>query len=369
MKTLADLMYSQRVIVSCGGGGVGKTTTAAALALRAAKDGRRTLALTIDPSKRLAQALGVSMESAAPVVPLGLRALAGKDVPLDVWLLDPRAVAERVIRQIVPDAKAQRALFDNRVYRELATMTAGMVEYTALEALDDFVASNRYDLIVLDTPPSRHALEVLDGPRRLAAFLDSKIFQLFLPPHGASSSLRAGASRVLRSVLGAALGEAEHLELQQFFGAFAGVLRACGTHTARLEALLADRAKVSFVLVTAPVPSAIDEARFFERQLAAKYMHCGGLVVTRCDTKPGPRAATAEELFALGAELASALSAAASGEKTRRDDHTALLLELRKQLDPAAFLTAVPSMGGGIETLEDLDRVGSFLVDSAHAAP
>jgi anion-transporting ArsA/GET3 family ATPase len=362
MSSLADLMRSQRIIVSCGAGGVGKTTTAAALALRAAKEGRRTLALTIDPSKRLAQALGVSMQSREPVRPPGLLELYGRDVPLDVWLLDPKSVTERVIRDVVPDTKTQDALFANRLYQELSTMMAGMVEYTALEALDAFIADSRYDLVILDTPPSRHALDVLEGPRRLAAFLDGKIFQLFLPPAGSTNVLRAGAARVLRSVLSRAFGEAEYDELQHFFDAFADVLRACGTHTARLESLLSDRTKASFVLVTAPNDAAADEARFVETELAAKNMHFAGIVVTRCDRDYAPREATELELTQLSAPLVEALTRAAASERARREEHRALVTRIGAALDADVFLMTVPTFSGGIDSLRDLDRVGSLLM-------
>ena len=364
MKVLADLMRSQRVIVSCGAGGVGKTTTAAALALRAAREGRRTLALTIDPSKRLAQALGVSMESLEPVRPPGLRELYGRDVPLDVWLLDPKSVTERVIRDVVSDPATREALFANRLYQELSTMMAGMVEYTALEALDSFIASDRYDLVVLDTPPSRHALDVLDGPRRLAAFLDGKIFQLFLPPEGSSNLLRAGAARVLRSVLSRAFGESEYEELQHFFHAFSGVLRACGSHTARLEVLLADHAKASFVLVTGPNEAAFDEAQFGERELAAKNMHFAGIVVTRCDRANEPRSATAAELAKLPAALAAELTRAAADERQRRTSHKSLIARIETMVGDRAFLSTVPTFFGGIDSLADLDRVGAMLMPS-----
>jgi len=237
-----------------------------------------------------------------------------------------------------------------------------MVEYTALEALDAFIADSRYDLVILDTPPSRHALDVLEGPRRLAAFLDGQIFQLFLPPAGSTNVLRAGAARVLRSVLSRAFGEAEYDELQHFFDAFADVLRACGTHTARLESLLSDRTKASFVLVTAPNDAAADEARFVETELAAKNMHFAGIVVTRCDRDYAPREATELELTQLSAPLVEALTRAAASERARREEHRALVTRIGAALDADVFLMTVPTFSGGIDSLRDLDRVGSLLM-------
>jgi anion-transporting ArsA/GET3 family ATPase len=358
MSTLEDLLRTRRVVVTCGAGGVGKTTTAAALALRAAKSGRRTLVLTVDPSLRLAQALGVSAVAREPV---RVRGVAG--APLDVWLLDPRGVTERVIRDVVQDESVREALFANRLYQELASMMAGMVEYTALEALHGFVQDDRYDLVVLDTPPSRHALEILEGPRRLAAFLDGRIFQLFLPAAGGSSALRSGAARVLRSVLSRAFGEAEYDELTRFFEAFAGVLRACGTHTERLEALLADATSTGFVLVTAPSAAAREELAFVAGALAEKHMHFAGIVLTRCDADAPPRGATREELTSLPVGVAQALRDAAEHEAGRLEEQRLALHELRAAAGERAFLRPVPTFAGGIDTLEDLARVGDTLAE------
>jgi anion-transporting ArsA/GET3 family ATPase len=361
MNTVDDLLRERRVVVSTGAGGVGKTTTAAALALESALAGRRTLALTVDPSKRLAQALGVTTQTREPVRPPALAEVFGRDVPLDVWLLDPRGVAERVIGDVVEDPKTRDALFANRLYQELSTMMAGMVEYTALEALHDFVTRGRYDLVVLDTPPSRHALDILEGPRRLAAFLDGKVFQLFLPPEGTTSALRAGAARVLRSVLGRAFGEAEYDELTQFFGAFAGVLRACSTHTSRLEALLADASTTAFVLVTTPTPAARDELAFVAETLAQHHMHFAGIVLTRCDTETREPAPSDEELAQLPANVRAALEDAQRHEATERSRQGEAFASLRRAAPEDTFLTAVPTFPGGIDSLADLARVGRIL--------
>lgn len=360
-RTLDALLRDRRVLVSTGAGGVGKTTTAAALALEAALSGRRTLALTVDPSKRLAQALGVDTATPLPVRPPRLEEIFGREVPLDVWLLDPRGVAERVIGEVVQDPKTREALFANRLYQELSTMMAGMVEYTALEALHDFVTKGRYDLVVLDTPPSRHALDILEGPRRLAAFLDGRVFQLFLPPEGSVNPLRAGAARVLRSVLGRAFGEAEYDELTHFFGAFAGVLRACSTHTTRLESLLADTDTTAFVLVTTPSPAAREELAFVAGTLAEHRMQFAGVVLTRCDAGTPRESATAEELRALEPGLRDAFVDAAEHEAAARSRQREALAALESAAPAGTFVVPVPTFPGGIDAIADLARVGALL--------
>jgi anion-transporting ArsA/GET3 family ATPase len=295
------------------------------------------------------------------VRPPNLAAVFGRDVPLDVWLLDPRGVAERVIGDVVEDRTTREALFANRLYQELSTMMAGMVEYTALEALHRFVTQGRYDLVVLDTPPSRHALDILEGPRRLAAFLDGRVFQLFLPAERAKSPLRAGAARVLRSVLGRAFGEAEYDELTHFFEAFAGVLRACSTHTARLERLLADSATTAFVLVTTPTPAACEELAFVAETLAEQHMHFAGIVLTRCDGATTEYRASASELARLPPAVRAAIADAAEFETAERARQRDAFVALRNAAPAIAFVQTVPTFAGGIDSLEDLAEIGALL--------
>ena len=193
---LRALLRSSKLCVCCGAGGVGKTTTSAALALSGARLGLRVLALTIDPSKRLAQALGVARNTPHPVL-LDRARLTALGVPdegsLSAWLLDPQLVSDAVVNREA--GKEAEALKRNLIYREISGMVAGMQEYTAVEALHTFLQDDAYDLIILDTPPARHALRFIDSPQRIASFLDKKIFQLFVPSQ--AGLLGRVASRVI----------------------------------------------------------------------------------------------------------------------------------------------------------------------------
>ena len=173
MSRIASFVLNKRIIVCCGAGGVGKTTTSAALALAAARAGRKVLVLTIDPSKRLAETLGVDRNSPEPTrLPEDRERAAGITGPgeLSAWMLDPRLVSDQAVRKLVKDPADQEKLLAHPVYDQITSMIAGMQEYTAMEALYQFVETGRYDLVVLDTPPSRNALNFLEAPSRLSEF-------------------------------------------------------------------------------------------------------------------------------------------------------------------------------------------------------
>ena len=177
MSTIEDLhevdgslyaaLQSKRLIVCCGAGGVGKTTTSAALALAAARLGKKVLALTIDPSKRLAQTLGVDRNTPEPVK-INRDRLEALNVPLTgelhAWLLDPQLISDKVVNEEAGDQA--ETLKNNLIYQQISGIVAGMQEYTAVEALHQFLQDRRYDLIILDTPPARHALRFIDSPER-----------------------------------------------------------------------------------------------------------------------------------------------------------------------------------------------------------
>ena len=194
---IGDVLANKRVIVCCGAGGVGKTTVSASLALAAARAGRRVLVVTIDPSRRLAETLGVSRNLPEPTeLPAERLAAAGVSAPgsLAAWMLDPQLVSDRVVHGFSKSEDDARRLLANPIYQNVTAMVAGMQEYTAVEALHGFVRDDRYDLIVLDTPPSRNALRFLEAPHRASGFLDGRVFNLFIPGEG--SIIRRFASRL-----------------------------------------------------------------------------------------------------------------------------------------------------------------------------
>ena len=193
---------ANRVVVCCGAGGVGKTTTAAAMALRAAEYGRTVVVLTIDPAKRLAQALGISDLGNSPQrVPLA------PEVPgqLFAMMLDMRRTFDEMVIQYSGPDRAQ-AILDNQFYQTVATSLAGTQEYMAMEKLGQLLSEDRWDLIVVDTPPSRNALDFLDAPKRLGSFMDSRLWRLLLGPGRGIGRLVTGAVGLAMKALSTVLG-------------------------------------------------------------------------------------------------------------------------------------------------------------------
>lgn len=375
MRTLRQLVEDARVLVCCGAGGVGKTTVATALALAAAREGRRVLALTVDPSRRLAQTLGVSPNAPHPApVPAAWRAEAGipEDAVLDAWMLAPRRVADRVVRRFTSDPDQQQRLMDNRIYAQMSRMVAGMQEYTAMQAVHDFLEEGRYDLIVLDTPPSRNALDFLEGPRKLRRFLDGRIYRLFLPGEG-GNAITGFARRLIGRVLDAALGEENATDLKEFFLHFGELFSTFAANAVRTQQMLADDQNVGFVLITSPAPESVTDAMFFRRKTEALGMPFVGFVLNRSFALASGRVFPDESLLgptisAVEASALSKLQALAELERAEMQRDQALLADLDDRAGDEAFARALPSLPGGVDDMESLLVVANTLMTEPGAA-
>ncbi len=292
-ESLRELVQTHRVVIAVGAGGVGKTTTAAALGLAAARDGKRVLCLTIDPAKRLAESLGVTeMTTDAVTIDKAKFDAAGVKMKgtLTVAMVDTkRTFDELVLKHSSSPAKAQR-LLTNQLYKYVSTSLAGTQEYMAMEKLIAVQKSADYDLILLDTPPTANALDFLDAPQKLIDVLDSAALRWFVEAFQStgklSLNLLARSAAVVLRGMGKLTGGgflqamAEFIsELNELFGGFKQ--RA----TALREALRAP--DVSFVLVTSPAPMSIQEVLFFSDRLKEHQMPCGAFVVNRFRLPPG----------------------------------------------------------------------------------
>jgi anion-transporting ArsA/GET3 family ATPase len=279
VKTLADVVARHRVVVCAGSGGVGKTTTAAALAVHGALQGRHTMVLTIDPARRLADALGlrtVGNEARAVEVP--------GSGSLTAMMLDQKGAWDALVERYAPSPEVSQRILANRFYQHLSGSFAGSQEYMAIEQLAELHASGRYDLIVVDTPPTRHALDFLDAPQRIAAFLDRKVIRWFVKPYFSAgwATLRVvnrAAGTLLRR-LEDATGISALVEISDFFNSMSALFDGFEQRVASVDRLL--RAKsTAFVLVGTPEEQVLSECEEFCRHLAAMSIPLRAMVFNR----------------------------------------------------------------------------------------
>lgn len=372
---IADLVQEKRVIVCCGAGGVGKTTTAAALGLAGARMGRKVLVLTIDPARRLAEAMGIPEAAVAPA-PVSSERMAeaggGSPGELHAWMLNPKVVFESMVRRLSSSPEGAEQILSNRIYRHLSEMVAGMQEYTAAEALFDLASRGVYDLIVLDTPPSRNALEFLEAPGRLARFLDERILGLFLPDRGRKGRFWGRASALIGNVFSRVFGQAFYEELQQFLDAFSGMFSAMRLNAEGVKSLLAGDG-AAFLIVTSPEQAALSEAVFMRDKILDLGLPFRGYVLNRswacCEGFTPP------EEIALPEEAPAPLRSAlhkmvelARGERERMSRDRGLLAWLRDHAPRGAVAVAAPHLGGAVEDLRGLAVLASGLICAPAAA-
>jgi anion-transporting ArsA/GET3 family ATPase len=285
--------------VCVGSGGVGKTTTAASLALAGARAGRKTLVLTIDPAKRLATALGLDaldfVERPVPNDRIGGVTGSGS---LHAMMLDQKHAFDDLVRRYVRDPAAVARIHANRIYQQIATTLAGSHEYAAMARLHELAEQARYDLIVLDTPPTSNALDFLDAPERMSAAVDSPLLQ-WLVKHreGGRFSLKSlgmGATFILKR-LARFVGSEFFADVAEFLGEFQDIIGGFREQSKRVYDILRDDG-VAFVLVASPEALAIDEALYFHERLAKAGMPVGAFVINRVHP-PGPEAPARDQLI------------------------------------------------------------------------
>ncbi|RZL90477.1 MAG: ArsA family ATPase, partial [Variovorax sp.] len=281
-----------RIVVCCGSGGVGKTTTAAALALRAAESGRTVCVLTIDPARRLAQSLGLLELDNTPRPVQGIDTSAGGS--LDAMMLDMKTTFDEVVEAHASPEKAAEIL-TNPFYVALSSSFAGTQEYMAMEKLGQLHAEDRWDLIVVDTPPSRSALDFLDAPERLSSLLDGRFIRLMLAPARGPARLLSAGLGIVTAALNKVLGAQVLTDMQTFIAAFDTLF---GGFRQRAEATfsLLQAEGTAFLVIAAPESAAMREAAYFVERLAADDMPLAGLVVNRVhdESAAGVSAADAE---------------------------------------------------------------------------
>ncbi len=289
-------LAGRHIIVSVGSGGVGKTTAAAAIALQAARAGRRALVLTIDPARRLADALGLHPLGNTPrEVPRELQSALGVSEPgaMFAMMLDMKGTFDDLVERLASDEHTRARILANPIYQHVSDALAGSAEYAAMEKVYEMASDPRFDLVVLDTPPSQHALDFLDAPRRLLDFLDSRLVRLLVHPtfsagrfglklfHGATQR----ALQLVERISGIGFLE----DISEFLLAFEDMSEGFSERARRVQTLLLGE-KTGFVLVAGPAPESVYAATRFLDRLAGDGIPMDGIVVNRMHTWPGPGA-------------------------------------------------------------------------------
>jgi anion-transporting ArsA/GET3 family ATPase len=368
---LERALGARRILVVCGSGGVGKTTTAAALALRAARAGRRVLVCTIDPSRRLTTSLGLGQLSGRPR-PIDLSRLPpppGRGGALWAMVLDVKGTFDALVARYAADAAARDRILGNRFYRHVSAALAGSHEYMAMEKLLELGADERFDLVVLDTPPTRHALDFLEAPDRLMDLLDTSVLRFFLRPYFVAGRLtlrvatRTGALalRLADRFLGLRFLQ----DLSEFFLAFESLYDGFKERAARVHALLRQPAS-GFVMVAGPSPAALEEALYFHRRLAEKQMPFVSLVVNRVHADPAREAPSRRRGRAgVRADLAERLALTLREQQVLARVERRALMRLEVETRDRPLL--VPELDHDVHDLRGLVEFGSLLFSEAPA--
>ncbi len=370
-----ELVTERRVVICCGSGGVGKTTAAAVLALEGARRGRKACVVTIDPAKRLADTLGLEeltnnateiarerwIDGDPDVVPGGR---------LFALMLDTKSTFDLLVTRNAGDDEQARRILDNTFYRNVSGALGGTQEYMAMEKLHELHDEGGFDLIVVDTPPTRHALDFLDAPQRLVRLLDNRIFRLLMMPTRASLKVASVAVQTFLRTVSRVVGSAVIKDIVAFFRAFEGMEDGFRERAQAVDALLADP-NTAFVLVTSPRRDALEEATFFADRLASNGQHVQALIVNRVhpafgDESPMGLRTTAEALRLVQSEPAERLAALYGNLADFRE---VALIE-REHIDGlrdkigSAVVAYVPYLAHDVYDFEVLHEIGDLLLGS-----
>lgn len=369
MATLDDVLQRHRVVICAGSGGVGKTTTAASLAVRAALNGKRTMVMTIDPAKRLANALGVrSLGGIGSAVTV-------EDVPqgmLTAMMLDQKGAWDELVERHAPSTEIRDRILQNNFYQHLSQSFAGSQEYMAIEQLCELHASGAYDLIVVDTPPTRHALDFLEAPQRIADFLDRRVIKWFIRPY--FSAGWATMRFVNRTVgflfrrLEDATGITALVEVSDFFTSMSGLFERFEPRVRRVYELL--RApETAFVLVATPEEQVLSEAEYFCRKVRELAMSLRAVVFNRThrEMARSGHAVGAEDVTTLITQLLGD-----TGRATKVADNFSryemlgrgdgLRIEAFRRLLPKGVVAIeVPNFHSDVHSVADLRAMHTFL--------
>jgi anion-transporting ArsA/GET3 family ATPase len=302
MASVGEILDGKDICICAGSGGVGKTTTSAAIAAGMAARGLKVCVLTIDPAKRLADSLGLKeLGNEAKQVDPALFSQQGVEIKGELWamMLDAKATFDELVARQAPDEEARDRVLDNRIYQQISSALAGSQEYMAMEKLFELHSEGQFDLLVLDTPPTRNALDFLDAPKRLTQFIEGRSLRVFMKPTGLAAKVAGRGASVALSVFKRIVGFDLLADLAEFFNAFSGMVDGFQARAKRVNSLLSDP-HTCFLVVCGPQGEPVDEAVYFHRKLVEAKLPFGGVIVNKVHYP-------AEELRGEGAELEASL--------------------------------------------------------------
>ncbi|MEY4176275.1 MAG: hypothetical protein RI900_3440 [Actinomycetota bacterium] len=379
---IADLLAAKEMVVVCGSGGTGKTTVAAALGAQAARTtGGRVLVLTVDPARRLAVALGLGdlgVGNTPVQVPADAFRAVGADCRGELWvaMLDTKAGWDDLIRRQAPSAALRDRVLANPLYLNITGRFVNSHDYIAMEQLHDLHASGRWDLVIIDTPPSRNALDLLDAPGRMREFFGSRLLKWLTVPY--RSRLFTAASKPFYQVADRVLGSRFLQDIAEFFVLFQSMEEGFVRRATQVERLLHDD-RTSFVVVSTLEPAPAREARFLSDELRRRAMPLGALVLNRTlptGVRQPAAAKAARGLRSLEPEVLEALGAATGASPQRVADVLGTVAERfgdltvaagreaerRAELESSSPLTVVvPTLAGDVHDLGALLAIGAHL--------
>ena len=371
MSSIEEILEGRTICICAGGGGVGKTTTSAAIAAGMAARGKKVAVLTIDPAKRLADSLGLGeLGNTETQVDPALFTEAGVDPGSgELWamMLDAKATFDEVVEEHAPDRETRDRILENRIYKQISNALAGSQEYMAMEKLYEIHEQGDYDLLVLDTPPSRNALDFLDAPRRLMQFIEGRSLQLFIRPTGLGMRVLGRGSSVVFGVLKRVTGLDLIRDLSEFFTAMSGMVGGFRERADKVNRLLADE-RSTFVVVCGPAGEPIDEAIYFHRKLVESDLPFGGVIVNKVHTEGResvPAAEMRSELVReLGdAELAGRVAANFEDYRALADRDARNIKGLRREMGKVDVIE-VPYLAEDVHDLSGLFEINQYLFEA-----
>lgn len=353
--TVGPIIANSSIIICAGSGGVGKTTTAAAIGIAAARVGRRVVVVTIDPAKRLADTLGISgkLNNEPHRIEIG----SGETGQFWAMMLDTQATFDDVVRQYSVDSEQVERITSNRFFLNISNNLSGTQEYMAAEKLFQLHSDDRFDLVVIDTPPSRDALNFLDAPSRLVRFLDNRVYRLLLAPNTGGLRIISAAVQPLLRVISGVVGGNALDDVLGFFRAFEGMDSGFRDRASEVASLLKSPS-TAYVVITSPSAEAIDEADYFISQLAEAHLSTAALIVNRLQPSFDESAALENRDPAFDY---SALDENLKNLNARASLQVASVAQLVSRVAPAS-VTFVPLLSQDVASPDALGVIATHLV-------